>query len=477
MSLNWREIDAVLAEMDLEGCWLKRVRQPDYARLILEFSRPGFSRNLEIVVRAPFVRINALGTKRRLPRALPKPPRFAAVLKSRLEGARLKDFRQLGRDRIVRFTFLSAGEELHLDAKLWGNGANLILCGSDSLIIDAFSRRPGRKESPGESWPPEGVGREDAVNGDSERFSLRDLPGDGSWNDRIEALYLGLEDEAERRIRLGRWRSWLNERENVLASRESRLTESRRRFESRLRNGHWADLIMAHLHSLQKGIDHLECEDWENPGETVRIPLKPTLSPRENAEAFYAGQKRAERALERLEEDAEILARETGELKVLSGRLEIGDTDGAPFDDDPPETRRQKKGGGEAPPGLWIRKDPFIIAVGRNARESDWLLRRWAKGNDTWLHARDWPGGHVFIRAPRGKSIPLDLLLDGGNLALSYSRGRRNRDADLYYTQVKNLRRAKDGPTGAVLPTREKNLRISLDETRLEALRNLAETG
>ncbi|MDT8299176.1 MAG: fibronectin-binding domain-containing protein, partial [Spirochaetaceae bacterium] len=71
--------------------------------------------------------------------------------------------------------------------------------------------------------------------------------------------------------------------------------------------------------------------------------------------------------------------------------------------------------------------------------------------------------------------VPLDLLLDAGNLALSYSKGKSAREADLYYTQVKHLRRPKDGAVGTVLPTQEKNLRITLEPSRLEALKAAAE--
>ncbi|MDY4611956.1 MAG: hypothetical protein SPD11_15210, partial [Sphaerochaetaceae bacterium] len=56
------------------------------------------------------------------------------------------------------------------------------------------------------------------------------------------------------------------------------------------------------------------------------------------------------------------------------------------------------------------------------------------------------------------------------NLALVFSKAKNAGKADLYYTQVKYLRRAKDGKTGLVLPTQEKNLAIQLDEKRLARL-------
>ena len=87
-----------------------------------------------------------------------------------------------------------------------------------------------------------------------------------------------------------------------------------------------------------------------------------------------------------------------------------------------------------------------------------------------WLHARDFPGGYVFIKNRPGKTVPRDVLLDAANLAVYYSKGRKAGKADVYYTKVKYLRRAKNGPKGLVLPTQEKNIFITLDQGRLDRL-------
>ena len=94
-----------------------------------------------------------------------------------------------------------------------------------------------------------------------------------------------------------------------------------------------------------------------------------------------------------------------------------------------------------------------------------------------WLHTRDFSGGYVFIKARPGKTVPLDILLYAGNLAVYHSKARRNGQADLYYTEVKYLRRAKDGPKGLVLPTHEKNLHIKLDEEKLRTLDDLEKSA
>ncbi len=129
--------------------------------------------------------------------------------------------------------------------------------------------------------------------------------------------------------------------------------------------------------------------------------------------------------------------------------------------------RQQEK---KTHPGLDYLVSGWQIIVGRDADENDDLLRHYVKGADMWLHARDYHGGYVFIKNRPGKTVPLEILLYAGNLAVYYSKARKNGKADLYYTQVKHLRRAKNGPKGLVLPTNEKNLFIKLDEQKLREL-------
>ena len=484
-TLNWLEINKILSELHLEGSRLKRVRQSDYRGIILEFSSPNDPSALALFMAPPYPRLHLLDAGGKLPRALSKPPRFAAVLKSRLEGGRLNSVKQLGKDRIVRLSFTRFSEELFLDVKLWGNSANIILCSPEGIVIDCYSRRPNRGEAPGEKWPPEGIGLPAASGtGGPKPYTLRPLPGEGSWNQRVEKYFSKLEKELKSKRRRELWEAHLARREDEIARKTDEIARRMKRFEGDLKSGHYADIIMAHLHEIDKHTEVLEAEDWDAPGTTLHIPLDKKLSPKENAEKYYRRQKRAVRGLERLKEDSRLLEQTRKHIGELKGRLKSGDIESEPFNTDPPVRKTKKGEKKEGLPGLWINRPPFIIAVGRSAKESDSLLRHWAKGNDLWLHLRDAPGAHVFIRAPRGKTVPLDILLDAGNLALSYSKAKTSREADLYYTHVKYLRRprmnrseknSKSGKMATVLPTHEKNLHIRMDPKRLKALKEAAE--
>ncbi len=98
------------------------------------------------------------------------------------------------------------------------------------------------------------------------------------------------------------------------------------------------------------------------------------------------------------------------------------------------------------------------------------------RGNDYWMHTRDFPGSSVFIKSRKEQSIPLEVLLDAGNLALFYSKAKASARADLYYTRVKYLKKAGGAKPGLFLPSHEKNLSVRLEPERIARLKRAAET-
>ncbi|HNY23125.1 MAG TPA: NFACT RNA binding domain-containing protein, partial [Treponemataceae bacterium] len=260
------------------------------------------------------------------------------------------------------------------------------------------------------------------------------------------------------------------------AARRSRLETALSRLDKKrvefLHADSWrrqGDLLTANIYRISPGDSFVEVVDYENGDAIVRIPLDPRLKPQENAAALYLKYRKAVSGLEELTDDIEstkrVIAALDEELAAIEAEpnpLVIQKT-----------MRRQNKPRQQMEkryPGLTFRKEGWIMLVGRTAAENDELLRHHVRGQDMWLHTRDWPGGYVFIKARSGKSVPLEILLDAGTLALFYSKGRKAGSADLYYTQVKYLRRAKGAPKGTVLPSNERNLSVKLDDARLKAL-------
>ena len=148
-SLNWKEIDLVLSELDLAGCLVQEVRQPAHDRVVLDLyrsragpDRPGPSRfSLLVCLSGRYPRLHAIVEQ--LPNP-PRPPRFAMFLRAHVKGGRIETARQVESDRVVRVDLVRGDERKTLWIRLWSSAANIVATDADGLILDAFYRRPKR---------------------------------------------------------------------------------------------------------------------------------------------------------------------------------------------------------------------------------------------------------------------------------------------------------------------------------------------
>ena len=470
MSLNWKEIDTILAELDLPGAQIQTAAQSAFDVLGLRVHKKGVTRQLLIALTPGACRMHE--TFRAFPKS-DKPLRFAQFLNAHLVNGWIEDAAQLGDNRIVRLAVRRGTRRLLMYIRLWSNAANVIVTGEDGAVLDAMRRLPKKGETSGGYYAPDLQAQAAAGAGSPARreYRVREFSGGASFNQRIDEFYAeqggslsleALREQARRQCEgsMGR-----------LAAALERLRERAADFAGADRFKEYGDLILAHSGAIAPGDLWLEAERFDT-GERVRIRLVGGKRAAEEAAGYYEQYRKAKSGLAALE--TEIAAGEA-EMREVESRLArlLAETN-------PLALAKLLKGGGVRPgphlerdkkrPGLSFRRGDWLMVVGRDAAENDELLRRHVKGGDLWLHARDVPGSYVFIKQRPGKTVPLEILLDAGNLAIFYSKARNNGEGDLFYTPVKYLRRAKNAPRGTVLPTQEKNLHVRVDENRLREL-------
>jgi predicted ribosome quality control (RQC) complex YloA/Tae2 family protein len=426
LSLNWREIDAILEEIALEDSLIRDIYQPSHPRLVLELYNRGRSYRLLFSFSNPNCRLHLLS--RKLPNPA-KPQRFVSFLRAHIRGGRILAAEQIDQQRIVRIEVKKGDRSVILWSRLWAAAANMIVTDRAGLILDALYRRPKRGEVSGGQYSvqrdigPASFG----ASRSKEQFPLRDLPGPGSFNERVEKYYFDLEETRETvRLRDNLLNRLRREENRLLASSQSleKRMEQYREFEILKK---WGNLILSNMHTLNRGDRWLTVADSENPEKTWDIELDPQVTSAQNAESYYKRYRKAKTGMKNLEEELQQQHRQLQHVLKRIAELETN-AKGETLESLRQEAGRGKKkqGGGvqENPPGLSFTSRRYRILVGRNARENDALLRRFVRGNDTWLHARDYPGGYVFIRSIPGKSIPLETLLDAATLALGTSMSR-----------------------------------------------------
>lgn len=501
MSLNCAEIDKILEELDLEGSYIQKVVQSSYSVMVLYLYK---TRPMSLVICLEPGACRLHETTRKIPK-FDKPLRFMELLRSRLRGAKITEAVQLNNDRIVRLSLETASGMLYLYIRLWSGAANMLLV-DNGIIVDAFYRRPSRHEVSGEPWQPL-PGESEAATTDVEAkttesasaavssasnakntsavvsspaadkpiktYTIRSYDASKTFNEAIDEWYArqapvlsleALRAEAERFYGL--------KIEKISRALE-KLEAKKHSFLQADTLKHQGDLLLANLYRIPQGASSAELEDYAADNRIIRIALDPRKTAQENAAGYYERYKKAVSGLEALTDDIEASKRTLAALNEELVKLRVEEN---PYLIEKvlhkrkiPVQRKQAAQEKERP-GLTFYHDGWILYVGRTAAENDELLRHHVRGKDMWLHVRDYSGGYVFIKNKNGKTVPLPVLIAAGNLAVFYSKARRNGQADLYYTAVKDLRRAKNAPKGTVLPSNEKNLSIKLDPAVLKQL-------
>ena len=469
MSLNWKEIDCILEELELDGSFIQQIVQPSYDTIAFHTYKNGQSKTILVCLAAGACRIHQTWS------AVPKnnkPLRFMEFLKARIKGARINSICQLGQERIIKLEISHCGQEFLLYIRLWSNAANMILTDTNHVVLDTFYRRPKKDEVSGGTFQEPNL--QPKPQGESSKEwqvrSFDQLPDweNLSFNQKVEQWYGEHAGQLSLEALLEQAEKFYNSRHSKMEAALHRLEKKRDEFLQNQQWKHYGDLILTYGHLIDGSQDYLECEDYES-GALIRIKIDPKKNAQENASSYYNTYKKTVSGLADLEHDIQKAKKELLDLEATYQQL-CKEPNPLRLQQMLRKQTTPKQQVEKKRPGLSYQVDDWTILVGRTAAENDELLRRHVKGLDMWFHTRDYAGGYVFVKNRPGKTIPLSIMLCAGNLAVYHSKARKAGKADLYYTQVKHLRRAKDGPKGLVLPSQEKNLLVQLDKEILQKL-------
>ncbi|MCR5762399.1 MAG: NFACT RNA binding domain-containing protein [Treponema sp.] len=471
MSLNCNELNLIISELSLTGAFIQEIVQPSYDMLAFRTIKQGILSTLIICTGANACRINT--TENKVPKNV-KPLRFHEFLRSHVQGMRINDCHQIGLDRIVKLDVSTWQQKYYIYIRLWSGAANVIVTDEEGIIQDCMYRRPKKNEVTGTKFTVE----EKEVSEEEKTLALEKFPirtfdssidSSLSFNRKIDIFYSEHASVLSRESLLAQAEKWYNVKHSKMENALQKLLAKQKQFENADHLKHTGDLILSFGSQAQGNF--LDCVDYDT-NEQVHIILDAKKSIQENATAYYDQYKKAISGLEDLQHDIDLSKRNIAaldaEYKAILDQKNVIKIEQMLRHDTTPKQKVEK-----VHAGLHYEVDGWTIIVGRTASENDDLLRHTVKGSDMWLHTRDYAGGYVFIKAQKNKTVPLEILLYAGNLAVYHSKARRNGQADLYYTHVKYLRRAKNGPKGLVLPTQEKNLFVKLDENRLRRLDEL----
>ena len=239
----------------------------------------------------------------------------------------------------------------------------------------------------------------------------------------------------------------LNKTKNYLKKTEAKLKSLAHGINYR----ETADVIMANLHAIPKNSELVKLFNfYSNKEESFK--LKRNLSPQKNAENFYRKSKNQKLELENLQSTLDKKGEEAKKLDELI--LEIEASEDIKF------LRKFIKKEGvnkqeEVKPYFVFTIGDYEVRVGKNAKNNDLMIQKFAHKDDLWLHAKDVAGSHVLIKKQSGKTIPNFVIEKAAEIAAYYSKRKTDSLCPVIVTPRKFIRKLKGAVAGKVIVEKE----------------------
>lgn len=221
------------------------------------------------------------------------------------------------------------------------------------------------------------------------------------------------------------------------------------------------NLLLINLNKIRKGMEKVEVDDVYSDNKKIIIKLKPTLSPRQNAE-FYFDKAKSEKLS--FEKNYKLLKSSESEFKRLSeikSRFDSSDSieqlkeimKELKIKDNVHKTTQEDL---KLKFKHYIIEGKFHLYVGKDSHSNDLLTIKFAKQNDYWFHARGVSGSHAVLRIDNTKeTVPKNILKAAASIAAFHSKAKTAGLAPVSYTFKKYVTKKKGMEPGKVALLKE----------------------
>lgn len=229
--------------------------------------------------------------------------------------------------------------------------------------------------------------------------------------------------------------------------------------ENKEKNKIIGDLLTANLYRINYGDEFIEVEDYYNNMELVKIPLKPELSPSQNAQRYYTIYQKLKNAevvtaeqMELAKQEIDYLESIKENLMIVENEREINDLRDELYGQGYHVKRAEKSKIRKqvSKPLQFQLSDGFICYVGRNNMQNDELTLRQSRANDLWFHTKYIHGSHTVIKT-EGRMPSDDVIVEAAKICAYYSKARNSANVPVDYTVIKNVKKPNGAKPGMVI--------------------------
>ena len=380
---------------------------------------------------------------------------FGNSLRAKLGHAELIAVEKYYSERVIKLSFSLVDEigQLHfrnLIAQLTGRAANLFITDELNLILAALRAPKGHGQQLGEQYAA-------PANRETKSEQLDPL---GEYSSvAVDAYFTRLDAQQQFQTKAANARGTI--KKSLLQKQKLRtnLEADLARHGDAEAHQKLGNLLLANLTTAVRAGSHTTIVDYYAEGEPrIEIEIDENRSLQDEANRQFRDYTRAKRAAAEIATRLEALKTEVAELenkqRQLEGIIERADLQALEdFTQTKPSAngaRRKKEPTTVAGVRRYRSTDGYEIWVGRAARDNDQLTFRYAKPNDLWLHAGDYPGSHVVVRNPNRTEIPHRTVIEAAQLAARFSQASDDLKVVVHYTQRKFLSKPKGSAPGLV---------------------------
>lgn len=248
---------------------------------------------------------------------------------------------------------------------------------------------------------------------------------------------------------------------NAISRTEKKLAIQRQSVleaESRDIYKQYGDLILSNIWQVAPLSEQLNCYNYYDD-TNITIPLDKSLSPQQNAQAYYKKYRKLKSSAEhnsRLVEEnqalLDYLLTIKNSLKYCNDQDDLQQIKEELISLGLIKNYQQKRIKNDTPiKPLRYEIDGYTVYVGKNNAQNNYVTFKLSKPNDLWLHTQKIHSSHVLIVNDKAYDIPLETIIKAAEICAFYSQANAGTKIPVDYTLKSNVKKPPKAPLGYVI--------------------------
>lgn len=241
----------------------------------------------------------------------------------------------------------------------------------------------------------------------------------------------------------------------------------------------YGELITSNLYKINnEHIEKITLDNYYENNLPITIPLDKSITPSMNAKKFFKKYQKLKNSKEFIEQQKLSITNDINYLESVFYEIEaarnVEDIDEIYSEIRESNINIKEKGKksnlNKSDKSIYKNSKPdkfgeilkfdidgFIVLVGKNNKQNDYLTTRLASKDDLWFHVKDFQGSHVILRT-ENKIPSQETIVKCAELAKKYSKANQTANIMVDYSYVKFVKKPHGSKPGMVTYTNNKSI-------------------